>query len=106
MRSFALLASLSSLLFAHNAASQLVTTTLPWLNGNTEVLQISTDALGDPVTATISTITAPGAGAATTTPTTALTTTGLTTALAKTTAALTRQKTTATTVPGNGVTLT
>ncbi|CAD6573739.1 MAG: hypothetical protein TREMPRED_000899 [Tremellales sp. Tagirdzhanova-0007] len=85
MRSFAILAGLSSLLLAHPAVSQLVTTTLPWANGNTEVLSVSTDALGDLLTVTISTITAAEDGAAATTAllTTALTT-PLTTALATT----------------------
>ena len=43
-----------TLLLAFTATAQLlITTTLPFADGNTLVLEVTTDALGDPVTETL-----------------------------------------------------
>jgi len=80
---FAAVSVASAVLLARLGLGQLIITTLPYVDGNTLALSLSTDALGDIETYTVSTITAGAAGVGaggalpTTTPlvTTALTTT-------------------------------
>ncbi|RSH92663.1 hypothetical protein EHS25_008108 [Saitozyma podzolica] len=81
----ALASFVSSLLLAAGAAAQgQYTTTLPWANGDTVVVSVSTNALGVATTKTVSTL---GGNAAVTTGTTTNTKTTKTTAGAPTTTA-------------------
>jgi len=65
MRSIIVL--LSSVLVASNVLARTYTTTLPYEDGNTLVVAVTTDALGDVLTNTLSTITAAGTQSSTST---------------------------------------